>query len=91
MGEKKEGDDDGMLRFDFTSFNRPEDSRSFSFDFRYYLNYYKQTQDEREGGLYIFKSILNDSLPFNHSVSSITAYQGKIMSMFTVQYQSRMN
>lgn len=71
---------------------RNEEVKHVTFDFRYYLNYYyKETEEDRDGGLYIFKSTVNESLPFNHTVSSVTSFQGSIMSMFLIAYNGTMN
>ena len=67
-------------------------TKHVTFDFRYYLNYYmKRNDDEHDGGLYIFKSTINDSLPFNHTVANATAYHGSLSHMILITYASEMN
>ena len=63
-----------------------------TFDFRYYLNYYyKENDDEHDGGLYIFKSTINESLPYNHTVSGIHVFRGSLLQMMVITYNSTMN
>ncbi|TNV84420.1 hypothetical protein FGO68_gene5674 [Halteria grandinella] len=87
---KSDGFAQGELQMQYTDL---EDGvvRKFNFDIRYYLNYNHQTVDDREGGLYIFKSLINDSHPFNHTIQRVTTFQGKLHSMIIVEYKSQMN
>ncbi len=48
----------------------------------------KKNVSDHSGGIYIFKSTDNEPKPFAHNIDSIKAYQGKIMSMIIVNYNS---
>jgi len=65
-----------------------EDIKRLEFDVRYYQNFEALNPEEHSGGFYIFKTqnATNESVPFNHNVSSIMAYKGKFMQMFLIGY-----
>ena len=66
---------DGIL--DFTL--QTEDTiKTFHFDFRYYQSYKAKSGNDKESGLYVFKTDSREALPYNHTVQSIEAYNGKI-------------
>ena len=66
--------------------------RRVSIDFRYY-NAYNRTRDDidHNEGFYVFKTSDNQSVPWDHSVSSIIAYKGQFVQMFVVKFKSNMS
>ncbi len=66
--------------------------RRVSIDFRYY-NAFNKTGDyvDVDEGLYVFKTSDNESLPWDHSVSSIVAYKGQYKQIFVVKFKSNMS
>ena len=58
----------------------------FDFDFRYY-NPYKGNGGVMSG-LYVFKTEDMDSLPYDHAISSIQVFQGKLVQQIVIHYKS---
>ncbi len=55
---------DGEIQMKYQASHR-KDSKLINFDIRYYENYFKRFEEDRAGGLYIFKTYTPESLPYN--------------------------
>jgi len=68
--------ENGLLNLTINKTNEGTERR-VAIDFRYY-NAYNRTNDatDHNEGFYIFKTAQNESIPWDHSVSSIVAYKG---------------
>ena len=66
--------------------------RRVSIDLRYY-NSYNRTRDDidHNEGFYVFKTSDNESIPWDHSISSIVAFKGQYKQMFVVRFKSNMS
>jgi hypothetical protein len=60
------------------------DEIDFDFDFRYYTPY--STGGLTPGGLYVFKTTDNNSIPYNHKIKQIKIFAGAKMQMFVISY-----
>ncbi len=49
-------------------------TNKFQFDFRYYRPYFKD--DQKKGGVYVFKTEDKDSLPYDHYITRIQLHRG---------------
>ena len=78
--------DGRKLRFKLEFKNANVREKVFDFDFRYYNPY--QGNGEGMSGLYVFKTEDYESNPFDHAISNIQVFQGKIVQSMIVHYKS---
>ncbi|TNV85114.1 hypothetical protein FGO68_gene2057 [Halteria grandinella] len=62
--------------------------REFEFDFRYYQPI-SQTAGQVNSGLYVFKTEDKDSREFDHAISKIQVFNGKLMQQMLIHYKNQ--
>ncbi len=65
---------------------QPLKDRLFEFDIRYYEPI--KSGGVVSSGLYVFKTDDKDSHPFNHTITAIKMFQGKLTQQFIVYYKN---